>query len=145
MATVQSILSRKGREVITIGSGETALAAAEQMNQRGIGGLVVVEGDRVAGIVTERDILSRIVAARREPARTHVRDIMTSPVASCRPGTTLDECRAFMTAKRIRRLPVVDERGLCGIVTIGDLLAHEVDEHQATIEYLNDYIHDRRS
>jgi len=144
MATVQSILTRKGRDVVTVGVSETALAAAERMNQRGIGGLVAIEGDRVVGIVTERDILRRIVADRRDPARTPVQDIMSAPVASCRPDTSLAECRGFMTAKRIRHLPVVDERGLCGIVTIGDLLAQEVDEHQATIEYLNNYIHGGR-
>lgn len=145
MGTVHSILTRKGREVVTIGLAESALAAAERMNERGIGGLVVVDGDQVVGIVTERDILRRVVAARREPAHIRVQEIMTTPVASCRPDTTLIECRTFMTAKRIRRLPVTDERGLCGIVTIGDLLAHEVGEHEATIEYLNHYIHDRRS
>lgn len=140
MATVQAILSRKGSEVVTIGAAEFALAAAEKMNARSIGGLVVVEGDRVVGIVTERDILRRVVAEQRAPGSTRVGDIMSAPVASCRPETTFAECRAFMTAKRIRHLPVVGERGLCGIVTIGDLLAQEVDEHQATIEYLNSYI-----
>lgn len=145
MAIVQAILDRKGRAVVTIGVAETALAAAERMNQHGIGGLVVLEGDRIAGIVTERDILRRVVATKREPAGTRVEEIMSTPVASCRPGTTFAECRAFMTAKRVRHLPVVDETGLCGIVTIGDLLAREVDEHQATIEYLSRYIHDGHS
>jgi CBS domain-containing protein len=70
---------------------------------------------------------------------------MTTPVASCRPDTTFAECRAFMTEKRIRHLPVLDERGLCGIVTIGDLLAQEVDEHQTTIGYLSRYIQGEHS
>ncbi len=141
MAIVQTILLRKGREVVTVGTDETVLAAANLMNERGIGGLVVTEGDRVSGIFTERDMLRRVVAARRDPATTRVRDVMTAPVASCRPDTTLAECRAFMTEKRIRHLPVVDDKGLCGIVTIGDLLAQEVGEHEATIEYLSHYIH----
>ena len=145
MATVQSILARKGREVVTIGVAETALAAAEHMNERSIGGLVVVEGNEVVGIVTERDFLRRLVAVRQDPAHTLVRDIMTTPVASCRPETTFAECRAFMTEKRIRHLPVQDERGLCGIVTIGDLLAQEVDEHQTTIGYLSRYIQGEHS
>lgn len=140
MATVQAILTRKGRDVVTIDRGDSALTAAERMNERGIGGLVVTDGGRLVGIVTERDILRRVVAARRSPESTRVEDVMTTPVATCRPDTTFPECRAFMTGKRIRHLPVVDETGLCGIVTIGDLLAQEVDEHQATIEYLNSYI-----
>ncbi len=140
MATVQAILTRKGSEVATIGLHESALDAATRMNQRGIGGLVVVDDGRVVGIVTERDILRRVVAARLDPGTTRVTSIMTTPVATCRVDTSLAECRTFMTAKRIRHLPVLDERGLCGIVTIGDLLAQEVDDQQATIGYLNSYI-----
>lgn len=141
MAMVQGILAAKGRQVVTIDADESVLSAANLMNERGIGGLVVTEGDRVAGIFTERDILRRVVAVRVDPAATRVRDVMTAPVATCRPDTLLAECRAFMTDKRIRHLPVVDEKGLCGIVTSGDLMAREVTEHEATIEYLNHYIH----
>ncbi len=141
MPSVQAILSRKGRDVVSITERESALDAAERMNQRGIGALVVLEGDRLVGIVTERDILRRVVASRREPSRTTVADILTAPVATCRLDTSLSECRAFMTTKRIRHLPVVDGGKVCGMVTIGDLLAHEVDEHQTTIEYLSHYIH----
>ena len=140
MAIVRGILGANGRQVVTIDAGETVLAAATTMNERGIGGLVVTDSGRVAGIFTERDILRRVVAERRDPATTRVREAMTAPVATCRPDTTLVECRAFMTEKRIRHLPVVDEQGLCGIVTIGDLMAYEVGEHESTIEYLSSYI-----
>jgi len=140
MSTVHSILCRKGAEVLTIDADQSVLAAAERMNERGIGGLVVVEGERMVGIVTERDILRRVVAAERDPALTPVREVMTSPVACCRRDTNLAECRAVMTNQRIRHLPVIDERGLCGIVTIGDLMAHEVSEQEATIEHLHGYI-----
>lgn len=140
MTTVQSVLSKKGGQVVTIGAADSALTAATLMNERGIGGLVVLEGGRVAGMFTERDILRRIVAMRRDPAATPVRDVMTTPVAYCRRETTLDECRAVMTEKRIRHLPVIDETGVCGIVTIGDLMAHEVTDQEATIQYLNEYI-----
>jgi len=140
MATVHTILSHKGNEVVTVDADQSVLAAANRMNERAIGGLVVIEEDRMVGIVTERDILRRVVAVERNPSLTPVRDVMTTPVACCRPETTLLECRSVMTDKRIRHLPVVDDRGLRGIVTIGDLMAQEVGEHQATIEYLNDYI-----
>lgn len=143
MAIVQSILSRKGREVVTIDALSTVLQAAELMNEKRIGGLVVHEGGRMVGIFTERDILRRVVATRRDPTATPVRDVMTSPVATCRPESALEECRSFMTEKRIRHLPVVDDGGLCGIVTIGDLMAQEAGEYEATIEYLSDYIHRR--
>ena len=140
MATVQSVLAKKGGQVVTIGVADTALVAATLMNERAIGGLVVLDGGRVAGMFTERDILRRVVAMRRDPATTPVREVMTSPVAFCRRETTLDECRAVMTEKRIRHLPVVDEKGVCGIVTIGDLMAQDVTDQQATIQYLNEYI-----
>ena len=140
MSTVHSILCRKGVEVVTIDADRSVLDAAERMNERGIGGLVVVEGPRMVGIITERDILRRVVAAERNPSLTPVRAVMTSQVACCRRDTSLAECRAVMTNRRIRHLPVIDERGLCGIVTIGDLMAHEVGEHAATIEQLSGYI-----
>ena len=140
MSTVQSVLAKKGGQVVTIGVADTALVAATLMNERGIGGLVVLDGGRVAGMFTERDILRRVVAMRRDPATTPVRDVMTTPVAFCRQETTLDECRAVMTERRIRHLPVVDEKGVCGIVTIGDLMAHDVKDQEATIQYLNEYI-----
>jgi CBS domain-containing protein len=140
MATVHSILSRKGREVVTIDADQSVLSAANKMNERAIGGLVVIEDGRMIGIITERDIMRRVVASERNPSLTPVRDVMTAPVACCKPETTLLECRTVMTEKRIRHLPVVDDRGLRGIVTIGDLMAQEVGEHQATVEYLSSYI-----
>jgi CBS domain-containing protein len=141
MNTVQQLLDRKGVGVSTIERHATALHAAHLMNDLHIGSLVVIEGDKVVGIVTERDILRRVVAAERDPAITPVETIMSTPVACCRPDTQLEECRAVMTGQRLRHLPVVHEGKLFGIVTIGDLLAHEIKEHQITIEYLNEYLY----
>ena len=140
MPTVQSILGSKGAQVVSIGARDTVLAAADLMNERSIGGLVVMDGELVVGIFTERDILRRVVAQRKDPATTLVRDVMTSPVAYCRPETSLAECRSVMTSKRIRHLPVIERERLSGIVTIGDLMAQEVGEHEATIGYLESYI-----
>ncbi len=140
MATVQAILDKKGTEVITISADGTVLEAARVMNERGIGGLVVTDADRLLGIFTERDILRRVVAAGRDPASTPIREVMTTPVACCRPETTIDECRSVMTAKRIRHLPVIDDDGRRGIVTVGDIVAHRVAEHEDTIRYLESYV-----
>ena len=85
-------------------------------------------------------MLRRVVAAGRDPSSTSVRDVMTTPVACCRPETTIEECRSVMTGKRIRHLPVVDDYGLRGIVTIGDLMAFRVEEHEDTIRYLESYV-----
>lgn len=145
MATVKDILDRKGRNVVTIVPDDSVLTAAKLMNQKGIGGVVVVEDGDVIGVFTERDVLRRIVAERRDPAKTLIRDVMTTPVITCRPEAGLDECRALITDKRVRHLPVVDADGLCGIVTSGDMLAYRAEEQADTIQYLNSYMFDMRS
>ncbi len=144
MSTVRDILDRKGTEVATVEADASALDAARIMNERGIGGVVVVEAGAMIGIFTERDILRRVVAARRDPAVTRTRDIMTAPVLTCRADTPLEECVALITTKRIRHVPVTDENGLSGIITSGDILAHQVREQKDTIAYLNSYVHDLR-
>ena len=145
MATVKDILTRKGRNVVTIVPDDSVLTAAKLMNQKRIGGVVVIEDDEVVGIFTERDILRRVVAERLDPAKTPLRDVMTSPVITCKLAAPLEEVRALITDKRVRHLPVVDEDGLCGIVTSGDLLAHQTEEQADTIQYLNSYMFDIRT
>jgi CBS domain-containing protein len=140
MPTAQSILSRKGSDVATIEREATVLDAAKRMNDRRIGGLVVTSGDRAVGIFTERDVLIRVVAAGRDPKATTVESVMTSPMAVCRRDTPLAECRAVMTTKRIRHLPVVEEGKLYGIISSGDILASEVADQKQTIEYLHEYL-----
>ena len=144
MGTVQDILDRKGTAVHSIGATGFVLDAAVRMNELGIGGLVVVDGDRAIGMFTERDILRRVVAARADPATTRVRDVMTTPIAMCRPDTTIAECRSMMTEKRVRHLPIMDGSALRGIVTIGDILAHEIGEQETTIGYLHSYVFGQR-
>ncbi len=141
MSTVESILQRKGQHVHSIDEDQTVLAAAGLMNAHRIGALVVTRGDVVVGIFTERDILNRVVAARRDPATTPVHDVMTSPVAVCSPQTGCDECRAVMRARRLRHLPVVTEGRLAGIVSIGDVLENFDAEQNATIQYLYEYMY----
>jgi CBS domain-containing protein len=144
MATVRDILRLKGSHVVHLAADATVLDAARLMNERGIGGIVITEGGDVVGIFTERDILRRVVAQTRDPATTRIREVMTSPVVTCRPDTAVETCRSVMTEKRIRHLPVVDESGLCGIVTIGDLLAFQLEKQEYTIRQLNNYLFDIR-
>ncbi len=144
MDTVADILKHKGQGVVSVGPTETVLEAARRMNEQGIGGVVVLEGDQIVGIFTERDILRRVVAEKRDPAATEVKDVMTTPVTRCRAKATLEECIAVMTDKRIRHLPVIDDDGIAGIITSGDVLAHQVREQEFQIEHLNKYIFDMR-
>ena len=144
MATVQDILAKKGGNIISVPPQETVLRAAQLMNERAIGGLVVTDGGRLAGIFTERDILRRVVAQRLDPAVTRVADVMTTPVTACAPDSPVDQCAALMTAKRIRHLPVLTDQGLAGVITIGDVLAFRVTEQQATIDYMHHFMFDLR-
>lgn len=144
MPTVHDILARKGSEVITMAPADTVLDAARVMNGEGIGGVPVSDAGTLIGIVTERDVLRRVVAEQRDPARTALREVMTTTLVTCTPDTALEACAAIMTERRLRHLPVVDARGLCGMVTIGDVLAFQLHEQQATIDELHRYVFDGR-
>ena len=140
MSKVSSILNRKGFDVVTVTPKQSAMEAVNLMNEHRIGAVVVVEKGEVVGIFTERDLLRRIVAKGKKPEDTTVSESMSSPVAYCTPETTIEECRLAMTQKRIRHLPVVSGGKLAGLVSIGDVMAWEISEHQTTIQYLNEYI-----
>ena len=144
MPNAQSILQKKGSDVATVDRKTTVLDAARTMNQRRIGAVVVGDGDRVVGIFTERDILNRIVAVGKDPKTTAVGEVMTSPMACCRRDTPLAECKTVMRQKRIRHLPVVEDGKLYGMISAGDILAGEVSDQQATIEYLHEYLYGHR-
>lgn len=145
MPAVLDLLRRKGDVVHTVLPTDSVVAAATAMNQYGVGGLVVVDREgKLVGMFTERDVLRRVVAVGRDPATTVVSSVMTTEVMVCRPEASLEECAAVMTSKRIRHLPVRNDTGLVGIVTIGDLLAQRVDEQQATIEYLTSFVYESR-
>ena len=141
MPTVKDILERKPNDVAQIAAEATVHAAAKLMNQLKIGALVVTRGDTVVGIFTERDVLTRVVARRADPAATRIEEVMTTPIACCQTSTTLEECRAVMTSKRIRHLPVVEENRLLGMISSGDILAHEAATHKETIQYLHEYLY----
>jgi len=140
MPKVQDILSHKGSDVATIEADRTVVDAAQEMNRRRIGSLVVMKGQRVVGIFTERDILVRVVAERRDPDKTPVGEVMTTPVVCCVPETDLAECRDIVTNRRIRHIPICVAGKLVGIVTSGDILARESMEKEVTLESLSEYI-----
>jgi CBS domain-containing protein len=144
MPTVRDILARKGGQVFTIGPQATVLDAACLMNEHKIGCLLVTHNEGIAGILTERDLLERVVAQCRAPDQMPVSEAMTTEVLYCRPHTDLDEVRTIMKDYRLRHLPVVDLQGtLHGMVSIGDLNAWQVQTQEATITVLTEYIHGR--
>lgn len=138
------ILSGKGSTVFTISPEASVLEAALLMNEHQIGGLVVGSVQRVAGIITERDVLRRVVAERRDPAEVRVSEVMTTQLVCGQPEMTVETARKIMRQKRVRHLPIVDDQGrLKGIVSIGDLNAFELDGQELRIHYLHEYIYGR--
>jgi CBS domain-containing protein len=144
MATVRDILARKVPGVVTVDPGTNVLEAAQLMNTRGIGSVLVLDGNDLRGIFTERDVLRRVVAEQRDPSKTLVRDVMSTALLTTRPETPIEDCAALMTARRVRHLPVLGPEGLVGIVTIGDLTAFQVTDQALTIAQLNSYVYDNR-
>jgi len=142
MSNVSEILSYKGSRMHSVRPEATVVDAAILMNEHKCGSLVVMDEDELLGIFTERDILSRVVAKRRDPATTRVADVMTREVACCRIDTSIEEARSVMKNRRIRHLPVVDEAGrLYGMISIGDLNAHKLDGQEVTIHFLKEYMY----
>jgi CBS domain-containing protein len=142
MPAIKDILSEKGSSVLSIGRNATVLEAAEKMNEHRVGSVLVVEGDRIEGIFTERDVLRRVVAAQLDPAKTRVEQVMTKELACCRPETSVDEARSFMRNKKIRHLPVIDDDDkLHGLISIGDLNAYRLEGQEQTISYLHQYLY----
>lgn len=144
MATLGDLLATKGHEVIAVQPSDTVLQAANLMNDRNIGGVVVLEGDRLAGIFTERDVLRRVVAQALDPSGTTVAEVMTTPVITCPTDLTLEDCATIMTTRGVRHLPVQEGGELTGVVTIRDLLAYKVSEQQATLDQMTNYLYDLR-
>lgn len=140
MGTVQDILSRKPQTLLTVDTNDSVLEAAGVMNDHKIGSVVVMNAGRMAGILTERDILTRVVASQRDPAGTRVQEVMTREVLTCRPATKLNEARLVMRERRIRHLPVVDKDRVVGMISLGDLNDAEHDILVETIQTMESYI-----
>ena len=140
MATAEQLTAIKGSTIASLPPQATVLEAAQLMNDRHIGSVLVTEGNQLVGIFTERDVMRRVVADQRDPATTTVADVMTSPVACAAPHTTLDEIRTVMRDKRIRHVPVVNGGGVLGMISLGDLNKAEHDGQVETIRYLEQYM-----
>jgi len=143
MAQVREILQRKGSQIWSIGPEATVLQAALFMTEHKVGALVVLDQGQLIGVVSERDVMQRVVAQERDPARTTVGEVMTGEVICCSPETTLEEARGAMRNRRIRHLPVVVENRLLGVVSIGDLNAYLTADQEQTIFLLSEYLYGR--
>jgi CBS domain-containing protein len=141
MTTVADILKSKSIQTVhTIESAASVLDAVGRMSEANTGALVVLERDRVVGIVSERDCVRKVVLEERSAREVRVSQIMSGRVLVVAPGRTRDECMALMTENRLRHLPVMDGDRLVGLVSIGDLVKQVVSEQQFVIDQLEHYI-----
>ena len=140
MKAISAIID--GRKIVTIGCSACALDAARLMAARQIGALPVVDGDRLAGIFTERDILIRIVAAGLDPGATPVSQVMTTQLLVAEAGEPCEACLHRMQQAQVRHLIVLDQGHLAGIVSLRDLMAVDLDEKTEVISLLNAYVSD---
>lgn len=141
MKSLKQLLEAKGRDVHTIGPDARVFDALKLMADKSVGALIVTEGGRIAGVISERDYARKVILLGKSSHELQVRDIMTSKVITVHPGQTVEECMALMTEKRIRHLPVTEGERLIGVLSIGDLVKEVIAEQQRTIEQLESYIH----
>ena len=140
MRTVRQLLEGKKPGVITIDASEPVRTAIQLMADHYIGALPVLEGGKLAGIVSERDYARKVVLMGRKSTETIVGTIMTAPVVVVGPQVTVNECMVLMTEKRIRHLPVIEDGALIGVISIGDCVKAVIDEQRHEIEDLRRYI-----
>ena len=140
MSTVSEILGDKGGEVLRIDAGASVFEAVQQMVEANVGSLLVTDRGDDVGIVTERDYLRRVALSGRTDEEIGVREIISSPLIVATRDTTVDECMALMTDRRIRHLPVVEGGEVVGVVSIGDIVKFKSKQQSFEIQYLTDYI-----
>ncbi|MBK9253412.1 MAG: CBS domain-containing protein [Proteobacteria bacterium] len=140
MTLLSQLLDTKGHAVHAVSPDASVIDAIRSMADNHIGALLVMEGQQLAGIVSERDYARKVILLGRSSATTAVRDIMSSPVMSLSPDSTVDEAMRLMTEHRIRHLPVVANGRVTGLVSIGDLVKCVIEEQRHTIDELHSYI-----
>jgi CBS domain-containing protein len=140
MRQVKHLLEEKGDTVYTIAPEAPVLDAIRLMAEQRVGALVVMRGDALAGIVTERDYARKVILKGRSSRETPVSEIMTPGPTTVSPATTVDECMRLCTELRVRHLPAIENNRLIGIVSIGDLVKAVIDDQAAEIDHLQRYI-----
>jgi CBS domain-containing protein len=140
MVTVGELLNNKGRDVWTIDPQKTVYEALEFMSEKNVGVLVVVKDQKVVGVISERDYAREIVLKGKSSSDTPVREIMTTKVCYVSESNKIDECMALMTEMSVRHLPVLENKELVGIVSIGDVVKSVISEQEFVIGQLVSYI-----
>jgi len=142
--TVAAILRSKGYDIYYVSPDATVFEALKIMADNGVGALLVLDGEKLIGIMSERDYARKVILLGKSSREAKVREIMSDKVFYVQPHRTADECMALMINKRIRHLPVIDDGKLKGVISIGDVVKAVIDEKEFVIEQLEEYISGRK-
>jgi CBS domain-containing protein len=142
--TVAAILRSKGHNIFSINADSTVFDALGVMADNGVGALLVMESEKLVGIMSERDYARKVILLGKSSREAKVREIMSEKVLYVHPHRTADECMALMINKRIRHLPVIDNNNLVGVISIGDVVKAVIDEKEFVIDQLEEYISGRK-
>ncbi|MEJ2696672.1 MAG: CBS domain-containing protein [Candidatus Sulfobium sp.] len=140
MTTVRRLLESKPRDTWTIRPGATAYEALEIMSDKNVGALLVIRDDELVGVFSERDYARKVILRGKSSKNTTVGELMTAPVYFVTPDMTIGDCMALMTDRRVRHLPVMENRRVLGVVSIGDVVNRIITEQQITIRDLESFI-----
>lgn len=140
MRTVRQLLEAKAPEIFAIGPDVPVIDAIRLMAEKSIGAVLVMQGGRLVGILSERDYARKIVLEGRSSKDTPVRDIMTREVIGVRLGDSVDHCMQLVTDKRIRHLPIMEGDSVVGVISIGDLVKAVIEDQQMELDQLQRYI-----
>jgi CBS domain-containing protein len=140
MPTVAHVLENKGGDLITVEKGSTVFDAISVMDSNHIGALIITSNGEIAGIFTERDYLGKIALKFRSSRETLVEEVMTADVVVGNSGDSIERCMRLMTRHKCRHLPIIGDDGIAGMISLGDLVSHMLDEKQAEVDQLSSYI-----
>jgi CBS domain-containing protein len=139
--TIGAILSQKSKDIFSIASDATVSDAIQMMDEKNVGALLVMDGERLNGIISERDYTRKVFLRGKRSRETKVSEIMSTNVTVTHPREPVEKCLRLMTDKHIRHLPVVESDQVVGVISIGDLVKHVISCQQAAIAHLENYIH----
>jgi len=137
---VGALLQSKGTQVYSVTPETKVFDAIQMMAEKNVGALVVLADDRVVGIFSERDYTRKVVLHGKSSKETEVRELLSTPVISASPGSSVEECMRLMTTYRVRHLPILEGEKLVGVISIGDLVNWTISAQSTTIHQLQNYI-----
>jgi CBS domain-containing protein len=141
MTTVRQLLREKGDMVFSVSPNDTVSEALRRMAEKNVGALIVMDGESLLGIISERDYARKVFLQGRASPTTRVQDIMSTKILYADPTQAVEECMAIMTAKKVRHLPVLEGERLIGVISIGDLVKSIISDQKFMIDQLEHYLH----